>query len=81
MSTVAKEPRKADSSSSRLQFGTVFAKVTHAQGAKRGTVLTEGAITTRTCVDVAADVVGLSRAQIAEKQPAGTVRLQPIDRY
>ena len=63
------------------QFGTVYAKVPHAMGPKRGTVLSEGTITTRTMVDVAADVIGLSRAQIAEQQPAGTIRLGPMDRY
>jgi len=64
-----------------VQFGMVYAKVPHAVGSKRGTVLSEGTISTRTMIDVAADALGLSRAQIAEQQPAGTIRVAPLDRY
>eukprot|EP00747_Dinoflagellata_sp_TGD_P184074 gnl/TRDRNA2_/TRDRNA2_39404_c0_seq1.p1 gnl/TRDRNA2_/TRDRNA2_39404_c0~~gnl/TRDRNA2_/TRDRNA2_39404_c0_seq1.p1 ORF type:complete len:294 (-),score=54.61 gnl/TRDRNA2_/TRDRNA2_39404_c0_seq1:1-882(-) len=63
------------------EYGKVSAKVPHAVGDKRGTVLSDGTATTMKYTDVAADLVGLSRAQISEKMPAGTVRFSPIERY
>jgi len=63
------------------QYGTVYVKATHGQGPKRGTVLTDGVLSTRTMTEVAADLIGLSRAQVAEQLPAGTIRIAPLGCY
>jgi hypothetical protein len=38
-------------------------------------------MSTRTVTEVAADLIGLSKAQISEAQPAGTVRINPVGCY
>eukprot|EP00873_Tetraselmis_striata_P010715 jgi/Tetstr1/430979/TSEL_020734.t1 len=63
------------------EYGTVYVKATHGQGPKRGTVLTDGVLSTRTMTEVAADLIGLSRAQVAEQLPAGTIRIAPLGCY
>jgi len=62
-------------------MGSIQAKVPHAQGRKRGTVLGEGQIRRSSFLEVSADLLGLSKAAVEEQKPAGTIRIWPLDRY
>ncbi|KAK3264931.1 hypothetical protein CYMTET_17773 [Cymbomonas tetramitiformis] len=54
--------------------GKLFMKVPHARGSKTGVALSGGTLSVRQIVAYQADLIGLSKANIAEVRPCGTVR-------
>mmetsp|Transcript_16756 Transcript_16756/g.36430 ORF Transcript_16756/g.36430 Transcript_16756/m.36430 type:complete len:265 (-) Transcript_16756:504-1298(-) len=58
--------------------GQLSLKVPHGRGKQRGVVLSEGVLSLKTVVKYDADLMGLSKANISEVRPCGTVRIAQV---
>jgi len=58
--------------------GTVYVQVPHARSKTRGVVLSDGTLAVRETVTMDADLVGLSKANIAVQKPCGLISATPV---